>query len=80
MYSIRQEPMPKSEVLGLLYFHSAFVPRLAGFPSLPTAFAVPDVEVPRLCVPVCDSLCWLGQRVLSLSSSSSPCKYFKLIP
>ena len=52
MYSVRQVPMRKSEITGLLYFHSAFVPCLAGLSSLPTAFPVPDIEVPRLCLPV----------------------------
>lgn len=79
MRSIRQVPVPKLEVLGLLYFHSAFVLRLARLSSLPTAFPGPAIEVPRLCLPACDSLCWLGEHALSLSSSSRPRKSFKMI-
>lgn len=59
MYSIRQVPMHKLEILGLLYFHSTFALHLAGLVFLPTAFPVCDIEVPQVCLPV---TAWAGSE------------------
>lgn len=69
MYTIRQVPVQKSEVLHLLYFHSTFVP-LPSWTFTENTVEVTDIDVPQLCLPT-RALCWLAERVLSLSC---PCK------